>query len=128
MTSPRRRGPEPLSEILGELFVARGYGRLRAAGELDAAWAAAVGEPACRQTRVGGVRRGVLVVTVAHPALLEELSAFRKPDLLAALRRDAPGTAIHDIRFRVGPVAPPASPPAAEPESPPKGRRPRPPS
>ena len=110
-SSPKRRGPKPLSEILGDLFAARGYGRLRAVGELEDAWNAAVGEPGCRQTRVGGVRRGVLNVTVAHPALLEELAAFRKPALLAALRRDAPGTPIHDIRFRVGPIdARPARP------------------
>ena len=53
---------------------ARGYGRLRAVSELEDAWNAAVGEPGCRQTRVGGVRRGVLSVTVAHPTLLEELA------------------------------------------------------
>ncbi|HEX8203346.1 MAG TPA: DciA family protein, partial [Isosphaeraceae bacterium] len=61
-----------------------------------------------RQTRLGGIRHGVLSVTVAHSTLLEELAAFRKPALLAALRRDAAGSAIHDIRFRVGPIDPPA--------------------
>ena len=113
MTSPNRRGPKPLSDILGELFASRGFGRLRALKELEDAWNAAVGEPGCRQTKVGEVRRGVLNVTVAHPTLLEELAAFQKPALLAALRRDAPGTVIHDIRFRVGPIDPPAAPPAA---------------
>ena len=49
-------------------------------------------------------------MTVAHPGLLEELSTFRKPDLLAALRRDAPGTPILDIRFRVGPIGPSGGP------------------
>ncbi len=88
----RRRGPKPLADILGELFAARGFGRLRALKELEDAWNAAVGEPGCRQTRLGEVRRGVLNVTVAHPTLLEELAAFQKPTLLAALRRDAPGT------------------------------------
>ena len=121
MTGPDRRGPAPLSDILGALFAARGYGRLRATGELEAAWAAAVGEPACRQTRAGGLRHGVLSVTVAHPALLEELAAFRKPALLAALRQHAPGQTIHDIRFRVGPVDP-AEPPSAPR---PRARRPR---
>ena len=104
MSSPRQRGPKPLSDVLGELFAARGYGRLRGLKELEDAWNAAVGEPACRLTRVGDVRRGVLSVTVAHPTLLEELAAFQKPALLAALRQNAPGTVIHDIRFRVGPV------------------------
>ncbi len=102
MPIPNRRGPRALSEILGELFTARGYGRFLARQELEDAWNAAVGEPSCRQTQLGEVRRGVLNVTVSHPALLEELAAFRKPELLAALRSGAPGTTIHDIRFRVG--------------------------
>ena len=134
MASPNRRGPKPLSDILGELFAARGFGRLRALKELEDAWNAAVGEPGCRQTKVGEVRRGVLNVTVAHPTLLEELSAFQKPKLLAALRRDAPGTLIQDIRFRVGPIEgdPPtpapsplsaSPPPAATADPAAKGRR-----
>jgi hypothetical protein len=82
----------------------RGYGRLRARQELEDAWNAAVGEPSCRQTRLGEVRRGILNVTVAHSSLLEELAAFRKPSLLQALRSSAPGTTIHDIRFQVGSV------------------------
>ena len=104
MSNPSHRGPRPLSEILGELFSVRGYGRLRARQELEDAWNVAVGEPCCRQTRLGEVRRGVLNVTVAHSTLLEELAAFRKPVLLAALRSGAPATTVHDIRFRVGAV------------------------
>src|ERR1700678_353091 len=104
MSNPSRRGPRPLSDILGELFTVRGYGRLRARQELEDAWNTAVGEPHCRQTQLGEVRRGVLHVTVAHSTLLEELAAFRKPALLAALRSGATATTIHDIRFRVGAV------------------------
>ncbi len=114
-----RGGPKPLSDILGELFAARGFSRLRAMKELQDAWDAAVGEPGCRQTQLGEVRRGVLNVTVAHSALLEELAAFQKPALLAALRQNAPGTVIHDIRFRVGPVE--ASNSACGNAGPPKG-------
>jgi predicted nucleic acid-binding Zn ribbon protein len=110
MSIPNRRGPRQLSEILGELFTVRGYGRLLARQELEEAWNAAVGEPYCRQTRLGDVRHGVLNVTVAHSTLLEELAAFRKPRLLAALGTNAPATPIHDIRFRVGEVACSAEP------------------
>jgi predicted nucleic acid-binding Zn ribbon protein len=105
MSIPNRHGPRQLSEILGELFTVRGYGRLLARQELEIAWNTAVGEPYCHKTRLGDVRHGVLSVTVAHSTLLEELAAFRKPSLLAVLRTDAPGTPIHDIRFRVGEVS-----------------------
>ena len=44
MSKPSR-GPRPLSDILGELFTVRGYGRMRARQELEDAWNAAVGEP-----------------------------------------------------------------------------------
>lgn len=122
MSSARRRGPKPLSDILGELFASRGFGRLRALKELEDAWNGAVGEPGCRQTKLGEVRRGILNVTVAHPALLEELAAFQKPTLLAALRQNAPGTLVHDIRFRVGPVEPPST--TSDPAKPPRTQGP----
>ncbi len=80
-------------------------------GELEAAWADAVGEAGRGQTRVDGLRRGVLSVTVAHPTLLAELASFQKPTLLAALRRSMGGTPILDIRFRVGPVDRAETPP-----------------
>ena len=104
MSNLSQRGPRSLSEILSELFTVRGYARLHARQELEDAWSAAVGEPYCRQTKLGEVRRGVLNVTVAHSTLLEELAAFRKSDLLAALRSGAPATPIRDIRFRVGTI------------------------
>jgi hypothetical protein len=105
MSNASGRRPRALAEILGELFTIRGYGRLFARQELEDAWNRAVGTSFSQQTRLGEVRRGVLNVTVANSTLLEELAAFRKPSLLEAMRTGAPGTTIHDIRFRVGPVA-----------------------
>jgi len=107
MANPNGRGPRPLSEILSELFIARGYGRLRALSELEEVWNSVVGEPHCHQTQMGEVRRGILNVTVAHPALLEELAAFRKPALLQALRASVSGKTIYDIKFRVGVIVEP---------------------
>ena len=102
----RPRGPKPVSEILGDLFASRGLARVRALGELEAAWGDAVGEAGRRHTKVDGLRRGILSVTVAHPTLLEELASFQKANLLAALRQSMAGTRSHDIRFRVGPIEP----------------------
>ena len=90
-----------LSDILCELITVRGYGRLLARKILENAWNTAIGEPHCRQTQVGEIRRGVLNVTVAHPSLLEELAAFRKATILAVLQASDLGTAIHDIQFLV---------------------------
>lgn len=105
MGGPERRGPRALKDVLNALVAARGFGRLRGRAELEDAWRAAVGEPAYGRTALGALRRGVLTVTVAHPALLEELAAFRKTAILDALRRTGPGAAVRDIRFRIGPVA-----------------------
>ena len=99
------RGPQSLSDILGELIVVRGYSRAWARKVLENAWNTAVGEPQCYQTQIGEVHHGVLNVTVAHSTLLEELVAFRKSKLVASLRTGALGTAIHDIQFRVGLIA-----------------------
>ena len=73
------------------------------------------GRAACRQTQLGEVRRGVLNVTVAHSALLEELAAFRKPALLAALadwtrrhddpRHPVPGRRDRTAKSSRGPAA-----------------------
>jgi hypothetical protein len=128
MTPPDRKGgPRHLGDALGALFAAKGFARLRAVSELEAAWAEAVGAAVTDRTKVGGIRHGVLSVTVAHPALLEELSAFRKPEILAALRANVPSLNLLDIRFRVGPVEPdPAEPPpTAKPKSSPKPKRPK---
>ena len=115
--SPKRRGPKAVSDILAELFAAKGLARLGAAKALEDAWNAAVGEPRCKLTKLGEVRRGVLNVTVAHSALLEELAAFDKSRLLKALRESVPDLSVLDIRFRVGPVFNPPQP-ASQPPSP----------
>src|SRR5205807_3771989 len=66
-------------------------------------------EDGIRDYKVTGVQTCALPI-LAHPTLLEELAAFRKPELLQALRAGAPATPIQDIRFRVGPIDQPAAP------------------
>ena len=56
-----------------------------------------MGEPRCKLTKLGEVRRGILNVTVAHSALLEELAAFEKTRLLKALRQSVPDLSVLDI-------------------------------
>lgn len=132
MTPPNSKGPRSLGDALSSLFAAKGFSRLRAASELEDAWIETVGESAAPQTKLGGLRHGVLSIIVAHPALLEELAAFRKSELLAALREKVPNLSLQDLRFRVGSVQPdseaaPLSPKPsakAKPKAKPKRRKP----
>jgi predicted nucleic acid-binding Zn ribbon protein len=96
------KGPELLGEILSRLFVARGWGRRQAQLRLEQAWAEAAGSDAAKQTRVAGLRRGVLEVTVGNAVLLQELAHYQKRRLLEQLRRRLPGTTLTDLRFRAG--------------------------
>ena len=96
------KGPELVGEILSRVFTARGWGRRQERLRLERAWAEAVGPEAARQTRVGGLRRGVLEVVVGNAVLLQELAHYHKRRLLEQLRGRLPGTNVTDLRFRAG--------------------------
>ena len=109
------RGPRALGDLLGELFAARGFNQVRAATELEAAWEQVIGELGAKQTQVSGLRHGVVTVTVAHPTLLQDLAAFRKLELLEALRAKMPGVKLQDLRFRIGKIERAAAPASSGP-------------
>ncbi|HXG09138.1 MAG TPA: DUF721 domain-containing protein [Gemmataceae bacterium] len=96
------KGPELLKDILGRLFIARGWGRQQERLRLEQAWAEAIGPEGHKQTRVAGLRRGVLEVLVGNAILLQELTHFHKRRLLDEVRRRLPGVALTDLRFRAG--------------------------
>ena len=98
------QGPELLKEILGRLFIARGWGRRQDRLHLEQAWADAM--TGCglapSQTCVSSLRRGVLEVLVGNAVMLQELTHFHKRKLLEAIRGRLAGTTINDLRFRAG--------------------------
>src|SRR5262245_33442726 len=96
------RGPELLGDILGRLFTTRGWGRRQDRLRLEEIWAEVVGPEFAPQTRVGGIRRGVLEVVVGNAVLLQELTHYHKRGLLEKLRAKLPGTTLNDLRFRAG--------------------------
>jgi predicted nucleic acid-binding Zn ribbon protein len=96
------RGPENLSDVLARLFTARGWGRKSERVRLEAAWAEAIGPERLPDTRVGGLRRGVLEIEVRTGVLMQELAQFHKRALLAVLRTKLPGTPVTDLKFRAG--------------------------
>jgi len=98
-----KSGPEPLSEILSRLFTARGWGRNQERLRLEQAWAEVAGQYA-EQTRVTGLRRGVLEVEVGNAALLQELVGFHRRPMLEQLKRKLAGVPLKDLKFRPGMV------------------------
>jgi predicted nucleic acid-binding Zn ribbon protein len=99
---PGERGPEALGEILSRLFTARGWGRRQGQLHLERAWNEAAGPEFAAQTRVNGLRRGVLEVLVGNAVLLQELAHYHKRRLLEALRQKLSNTPLTDLRFRAG--------------------------
>jgi predicted nucleic acid-binding Zn ribbon protein len=95
-------GPENLADILGRLFASRGWGRKNDRLRLESAWAEAVGPELMKDTRVGGIRRGVLEVEVKNAILIQELTQFHKRGLLAKLRKSLTGVTLTDLKFRAG--------------------------
>lgn len=98
MTSP---DPQPLGVVLSQLFALRGYARVQGDRQLHAIWREVAGEKIAAQTKVAGLKNGVLQVGVSSSALLQELQSFHKFSLLDALERDHADLRIRDIKFRL---------------------------
>ena len=67
-------------------------------------WQDAVGEAVARNASPALVRNGVLHVNVASSVWVQQLH-FLRDMLLEKINAGLSGTKIHDIRFKVGPVA-----------------------
>ncbi len=96
------RGPENLADILGRLFTSRGWGRKNDRLRLEAAWAEIAGPVLAKDTRLMGMKRGVMEVEVRNAVLIQELTQFHKRPLLAKLRKVLPSVTLTDIKFRAG--------------------------
>src|SRR5215475_2813803 len=92
--------PQKIANVLAEMMARRGYARDRSSASLAEAWEQAAGPLVAQHSRVGLVRQGRLEVTVAHSALVQELT-FQKAAILAELRKRLPEENIADLRFRV---------------------------
>jgi len=95
--------PRKLADVLAEMMARRGYARERTSLDLAEAWREAAGPLVAQHSQVGLVRQGRLEVTVAHSALVQELT-FQKAAILEHLRKRLPQEYIADLRFRVGPT------------------------
>ena len=96
------KGPEKIGDILGRLFVAKGWGRKQERLKLEKSWAEAAGEEYAAHTRVLVLKKGVLEVSVDSSVLLQELSQYQKRPILAKLRKLLPALVLTDLRFKYG--------------------------
>ena len=95
------RQPKPLKNVLAQLITTRGYGQKQAHEQLQAVWAAIVGEPLAGMSQACRVNGGKVEVVVANSVAHQELT-FQRGRLVGELRQRLPGSRIRDIRLRVG--------------------------
>jgi predicted nucleic acid-binding Zn ribbon protein len=95
------RKPRQIGSVFAELVSQRGYARVQATSEREAAWRALVGPELAALTEVAALRRGTLEVLVAHSLLMQEL-VFRKEELLAGLQAALPDAGVKQLRFQLG--------------------------
>lgn len=100
--SPRpAEGPQSLGDVVTRLVALRGFGQVGGQRELARLWREAAGPEIGRRTRVIGLQKGNLLIGVGNAALLSELAAFHKHDLLEKLRQASQDVAIRDLKFRL---------------------------
>jgi predicted nucleic acid-binding Zn ribbon protein len=97
------RKPKKIADVLAQLITARGYGRIQATADFNAAWQQAAGATIAKYTRPGRLKRGTLEVTAGNSTIIQELT-FQKQQILSQLQTALPNAKIRDIRFRVGSI------------------------
>lgn len=94
-------GPQALGDVVSRLCALRGYGRPQGEQQLAEMWNRVAGEQVANQTRVLGLRNGVLQIGVGSAALLSELASFHRHSLLDSIQREELGRKIRDIKFKL---------------------------
>ena len=101
-SSRRRNGqPQQLGDVLSQLFALRGYDRPQAGRQLQEIWTQIAGDAIASQTKVQGVKNGVLQVSVTSSGMLQELDGFHKCSLLERLTTEHSDLRIRDLKFRL---------------------------
>lgn len=93
--------PQHVSRALSDLIALRGFARVRGDAQLSAVWNEAAGTVIGDQTKVLGIRRGVLSIGVSNAPLLSELASFHMTSLLASLQDSRPDLQIKKLKFRL---------------------------
>ena len=98
---------EEVGQVLRRAFRRRGLAKVSERERIASAWARLLG-PDAAHTRIEGLRKGVMTVSVDSSTLLSELNNFRRQELLEGLRRDVKTYFIGDVRLQLIKRRPPA--------------------
>jgi len=93
--------PRSIGEAISDLIRARGLARRNSDRQLTGIWNQLSGERIAAATRVDGLKRGVLQISVSNAAMLNELVSFHRHSLLKALKSQEQTQKIRDIKFRL---------------------------
>ncbi len=98
-----RHKPRALGDVVREFLEVSGLSRRAELAHVEAAWRKVAGPEVASRTRlVPGKNRYVVTIEVGSPALLAELSGFRKRDLVARMAAELPDQLVKDIKFVQG--------------------------
>lgn len=99
MQPPKK--PTKLKDAISQLIAVRGLARSGANTELRDAWIEISGERVSQNTRVVGLKRGVMEIAVFNSAMLSELVSFQKSTLLKDYKKQFPKHGVRDFRFKL---------------------------
>jgi predicted nucleic acid-binding Zn ribbon protein len=88
-----------LGSVLQRVIQRRGYAAVQSTELLADAWRQAAGEGLARQTRIGKLERGSLVIFAANPTVRTELE-FMKSQLVRSLQSQLPDYGIRGLRIK----------------------------
>ena len=95
----------PIGDVLKALLRRKKFLQKGKYPALTQAWAELVGEAISARTRVRSFQEGKLTVEVTSSVLLQELSGFMKPQLLAGMQGCKAGKDVAELRFCLGDAA-----------------------
>ncbi len=99
--SPRKGKFTPVGDLIDQVLGDLGLDAVAQAHQIGARWEEMVGEHVAAHCRPLGIRGGVLELEVDSPVWSQQLQ-LRKPELLAALKRNFGSDAPQELRFQVG--------------------------
>jgi len=94
--------PPDLHKVFEKAFSRLGLKNRLQETNLHDAWRELIGPSLASHCRPQGVRRGVLMVLVDHPAWLHQMTLAHKKNMLAAVQKRFPHLNVREINLRIG--------------------------